>query len=197
MVDIFRENNNINFLDFPLNRFNILNQNPIFGLDNILNDSDSENISKDNSITNQLKNEKQVNKPLLNEDIKVDSCQKDKKKETPLKTKNNFEIKTTNENSDSFKDKQAQLPVQYKYDKINDEIIPKLRLDKEKKKKFIRNKNILDFDKALSDDKFLGKKTRNRDIPKSKEEIKKKRGRKKKMMILQIVSIIKNLKITS
>ena len=180
MVDIFRENNNINFLDFPLNRFNILNQNPIFGLDNILNDSDSENISKDNSITNQLKNEKQVNKPLLNEDIKVDSCQKDKKKETPLKTKNNFEIKTTNENSDSFKDKQAQLPVQYKYDKINDEIIPKLRLDKEKKKKFIRNKNILDFDKALSDDKFLGKKTRNRDIPKSKEEIKKKRGRKKK-----------------
>ena len=135
-----KENNNNNFFNFPIN-FNILNQNDLPYPDEfmyILNDSYSENILKykDKTITYQLNSKSQENKPLLIVDSKEFYSQKDKEEET-LKSNINIEIEKMKEITDSFKNKKVELPEQYLYDKIKNEIFSKFKLKNEIKKSFI------------------------------------------------------------
>ena len=68
----------------------------------------------------------------------------------------------------------------YDYDKIKDDIFPKINLKEEIKENFIRSEKIVSLEKSLSDETFSNKKTRKRGLNKSNGEIKKKRGRKRK-----------------
>ena len=119
----------------------------------ILNDSYSENILKykDKTITYQLNSKSQENKPLLIVDSKELYSQKDKE-EKPVKSKINIEIQIMKEITDSFKDKKVELPEQYLYDKIKNEIFSKFKLKDEIKKSFILDQYILNFENALSED---------------------------------------------
>ena len=70
------------------------------------------------------------------------------------------------------------LPEQYTFEKIKNEIFPKFNQN-EVEKYFIKDDNIINMEKKMSDETYKQPKTRNRGIKLPKEE-KKKSGRKRK-----------------
>ena len=71
-------------------------------------------------------------------------------------------------------------PVQYDYEKIKKEILPKLNLVKEIKDKFINSDNLKELEYKMCDEVFLGPKKRNRNKNDKNKETIKKIGRKRK-----------------
>jgi hypothetical protein len=80
-----------------------------------------------------------------------------------------------------IKDLQILMPpVQYDYEKIKKEILPKLNLVKEIKDKFINSDNLKELEYKMCDEVFLGPKKRNRNKNDKNKETIKKIGRKRK-----------------
>lgn len=138
-------------------------------LENILNDNDTllenpyEDIIKENYLKGHIKENNQL----------------DKKKEISI-DKNNI----NNGNKKGYKkiflckEIDKELPPHYFYFIIKEQIFPKLKIKKEIKESFILNENLLNLEKAMSDNTYFSKKTRKRGLLKPKEDLKKKRGRK-------------------
>ena len=148
-------------------------------LENILNDNDTllenpnEAIIKENYLIEHIKENNQTKSPKIS--LKID-----KKKEI-LVDKNNINNRNKNGYKKIFlcKEIDRELPPHYFYFIIKEKIFPKLKIKKEIKESFILNENLLNLEKAISDNTYFSKKTRKRGLLKPKEDLKKKRGRKK------------------
>ena len=148
-------------------------------LENILNDNDTllenpnEDIIKENYLIEHIKENNQTKSPKIS--LKID-----KKKEISI-DKNNINNRNKNGYKKIFlcKEIDRELPPHYFYFIIKEKIFPKLKIKKEIKESFILNENLLNLEKAISDNTYFSKKTRKRGLLKPKEDLKKKRGRKK------------------
>lgn len=141
-------------------------------LDDYMNDSESEEILeynenlKNQNISNNIPNKSDSR--LINEKRNNDKKELQEKLINFLIDKNDIQIEN-----------EKEIPPQYFYDKIKNEIFPKLNLKNDLKKNFIKNDKIIKLENNMSDEHFLNKKTRNRGQTKSKEKNYKKKGRKK------------------
>ena len=155
-------------------QINIIDLKKLPDPDDFMNDSDSEENSqyyenlKNQNISNNVSNK--ADSRLINEKINNDKTELQEKSFNFLIDKNDIQIEI---------EKDILLPRQYFYDKIKNEIFPKLNLKNELKKNFIKNDIIINLENNMSDEHFLNKKTRNRGQKKSKEKNYKKKGRKK------------------
>lgn len=146
---------------------------------NIINDNDSEHESNNKEIiNNKLINESKENKKEIKS--KINFNKNDEEKDEPKEKSTDIEIQIINDIPKKNKEKKEELPPMYDYDKIKDDIFPKINLKEEIKENFIRSEKIVSLEKSLSDETFSNKKTRKRGLNKSNGEIKKKRGRKRK-----------------
>ena len=98
---------------------------------------------------------------------------------------NKLSGKSTTFKTEIPKDKVLKdAPIQYNYNKIKNEILPKTELPEKSKEKYINCDEVVNLDIKLSDETFLSPKRRNRDnnnaIRDNIEEGSKKCGRKKK-----------------
>ena len=145
---------------------------------NIINDYDSEQEppNKEKIKAKQLSNIDENKKEIKS---KKNFNKKLQEKDEPKEKSTYIEIQIINDIPKINKENKEMLPPLYLYDKIKDDIFPKMDLKEEIKESFIRSENILNLEKSLSDEKYYSKKTRKRGLNKSNEEIKKKRGRKK------------------
>ena len=184
-MDLIQIDQNIN--NYPDNIFNedINNlKSPIFNvegdaLENILNDKDTllensyEDIIKENYLIGHIKENNQTKSQKI-------SLKLDKKKEISIDKKN-----INNGNKKGYKkiflckEIDKELPPHYFYFIIKEQIFPKLKIKKEIKESFILNENLLNLEKAMSDNTYFSKKRRKRGLLKPKEDLQKKRGRKK------------------
>ena len=91
-----------------------------------------------------------------------------------------FNLLTTENNieNEELIRRNINLPEQYTFEKIKNEIFPKFNQN-EVEKYFIKDDNIINMEKKMSDETYKQPKTRNRGIKLPKEE-KKKSGRKRK-----------------
>ena len=71
-------------------------------------------------------------------------------------------------------------PIQYDYDKIKNEIFPKLKIGNELKDNFMKTDNLKEFEYKISDEVYLGPKKRNRNKDNKNNEKAKRIGRKRK-----------------
>ena len=137
-----------------------------------MNDSDSEEIFdynenlKNQNISNNIPNKSDSR--LINEKINNDKNELQEKSINFLNNENDIQIEI-----------EKEIPPQYFYDKIKNEIFPKLNLKNDLKKNFIKNDKIIKLENNMSDEYFLNKKTRNRGQTKTKVKNYKKKGRKK------------------
>ena len=161
--------------------YNNFNPNELPNADdyiNIINDYDSEQEppNKEKIKTKQLSNINENKKEIKS---KIIFNEKLHEKDEPKEKSTDIEIQIINDIPKINKENKEILPPLYLYDKIKDDIFPKMDLKEEIKESFIRSENILNLEKSLSDETYYSKKTRKRGLNKSNEEIKKKRGRKK------------------
>ena len=182
--EFLEKNKNIKNINEPKNPYNHINPNELPNADdyiNIINDSESEEESpnKENIKYKQLKNENKEDKTLFESESKIKFTKKDEKKEQTKEKSTDKEIRIFKDIQNLNKENKEHLPPLYFYEKIKDEIFPKINLKEEIKENFIKAKNILSLEKDLSDETFYSKKTRKRGLNKSYQELKKKRGRKK------------------
>ena len=153
-------------------QINISNLKKLPILDDYMNDSDSEEIFDYNenlkiqNILNNIPNKSDSR--LINEKINNDKNELQEKS-----------INFLNNENDIQKEIEKEIPPQYFYDKIKNEIFPKLNLKNDLKKNFIKNDKIIKLENNMSDEYFLNKKTRNRGQTKTKVKNYKKKGRKK------------------
>ena len=125
-------------------------------------------IFKNTSEKTELKNSNETEK---NNSFSIEISEK--------KEEEKYEKKEDSKN-DFIKKEEILPPTQYTYDKIINTIFPKINLDFDIKKSFIKSNLISDLEKKMSDETFLAPKKRNREKqPEICEEIKK-LGRKKK-----------------
>ena len=142
---------------------------------NIINDTDSEQIShyNDNLKNNQLRNDiierKIINKKEKFKIIKIDKT---------INSDNINELNNLNLKTSQRKEKKDTIPLLYKFDKIKNEIFPKLQIKEEIKDCFIINEEISTLENRMSDGIFDGKKKRKKIEFKPKKD-KKKLGRKR------------------
>lgn len=140
--------------------------------DDYMNDSGSEEIFdynenlKNQNISNNIPNKSDSR--LINEKINSDKNELQEKSINFLNNENDIQIEI-----------EKEIPPQYFYDKIKNEIFPKLNLKNDLKKNFIKNDKIIKLENNMSDEYFLNKKTRNRGQTKTKVKNYKKKGRKK------------------
>lgn len=184
-MNLIKIDQNINY--YPNSNFyediNYLKLSPFHvegdDLENILNDNDTllenpnEDIIKENYLIEHIKENNQTKAPKIS--LKID-----KKKEISI-DKNNINNRNKNVYKKIFlcKEIDRELPPHYFYFIIKEKIFPKLKIKKEIKESFILNENLLNLEKAMSDNTYFSKKTRKRGLLKPKEDLKKKRGRKK------------------
>ena len=184
-MNLIKIDQNINY--YPNSNFyediNYLKLSPFHvegdDLENILNDNDTllenpnEAIIKENYLIEHIKENNQTKAPKIS--LKID-----KKKEISI-DKNNINNRNKNVYKKIFlcKEIDRELPPHYFYFIIKEKIFPKLKIKKEIKESFILNENLLNLEKAMSDNTYFSKKTRKRGLLKPKEDLKKKRGRKK------------------
>ena len=174
-------------LNSSYNDFNCFNE--FITNKNIITDNDSlyNNIENDpryfiNSRDDKLNNES-INKKL--------SFKTDTKTLKEKKDKNNFIVNSPNfkisiniekldvkQETNIFKINRSMPPTQYTYDKIKNEIFPKFKDKNIFDKIFIMNPKILALEENMSDNIFLQKKRRNKNLSHTNEP-KKKLGRKK------------------
>ncbi len=153
-------------------QINISNLKKLPILDDYMNDSVSEEIFDYNenlkiqNILNNIPNKSDSR--LINEKINNDKNELQEKS-----------INFLNNENDIQKEIEKEIPPQYFYDKIKNEIFPKLNLKNDLKKNFIKNDKIIKLENNMSDEYFLNKKTRNRGQTKTKVKNYKKKGRKK------------------
>ena len=166
----------------PIESFNNLNPNRLPNADdymNIINDSDSEQMSEyeeEKIKVKQLKNDNEENITVYKTEPKIQNKKKEKRKK---ELNNTIEIEIYKDNDDSDKERDNILPEQYLYDKIKNEIFPKMNLKKEIIESFILDENLQILEKNLSEDTNTIKQTRKRGQLKLEEEKNKKKGRKK------------------
>ena len=173
---------NSSYNDF--NCFNefITNKNIITDNDSLYNNIDSDPRYFINSRDDKL-NDESINKKL--------SFKTDTKTLKEKKDKNNFIVNSPNfkisiniekldvkQETNIFKINRSMPPTQYTYDKIKNEIFPKFKDKNIFDKIFIMNPKILALEENMSDNMFLQKKRRNKNLCHTNEP-KKKLGRKK------------------
>ena len=177
--------NNVNN---PIDSFNNLNPNELPYSDdikNIMNDSDSEKILKydENIKTNKLKNDKEENISVYKTDPKLEYKKKETKQNPLSEINNNIKIEINKDNCNSnirIEDNLDKLPKNYLFDKIKNEIFPKMNLKDEIKENFIFDENLQILEKSMSEETYYSKKTRKRGQLKLEEEKNNnKKGRKK------------------
>ena len=149
-----------------------------------MNDSDSEKILKydENIKTNKLKNDKEENISVYKTDPKLEYKKKETKQNPLSEINNNIKIEINKDNCNSdigIEDKLDKLPQNYLFDKIKNEIFPKMNLKDEIKENFIFDENLQILENSMSEDTYYSKKTRKRGQLKLEEEKNKKKGRKK------------------
>ena len=184
-----------NFEIINLNYKNIYNNNELFSIDS-LNDNlyDKNKNDEFEFIFNENKNDD--NSLYDNEEylfIKSTAIRTNQKNQNqnPYKELNTNEIYKkeviSNLNNillnekNKINDFQTLMPpVQYNYEKIKKEILPKLNLVKEIKDKFINSDNLKELEYKMCDEVFLGPKKRNRNKNDKNKETIKKIGRKRK-----------------
>lgn len=140
--------------------------------DDYMNDSDSKEIFEYNG---NLKNQNISNNILNKSDSRLINEKRNNDKKELQEKSINFLI----DENDIQKEIEKEIPPQYFYDKIKNEIFPKLNLKNDLKKNFIKNDKIIKLENNMSDEHFLNKKTRNRGQTKTKVKNYKKKGRKK------------------
>ena len=173
---------NSSYNDF--NCFNefITNKNIITDNDSLYNNIDNDPRYFINSRDDKL-NDESINKKL--------SFKTDTKTLKEKKDKNNFIVNSPNfkisiniekldvkQETNIFKINRSMPPTQYTYDKIKNEIFPKFKDKNIFDKIFIMNPKILALEENMSDNIFLQKKRRNKNLSHTNEP-KKKLGRKK------------------
>ena len=173
---------NSSYNDF--NCFNefITNKNIITDNDSLYNNIDNDPRYFINSRDDKL-NDESINKKL--------SFKTDTKTLKEKKDKNNFIVNSPNfkisiniekldvkQETNIFKINRSMPPTQYTYDKIKNEIFPKFKNKNIFDKIFITNPKILALEENMSDNMFLQKKRRNKNLSHTNEP-KKKLGRKK------------------
>ena len=173
---------NSSYNDF--NCFNefITNKNIITDNDSLYNNIDNDPRYFINSRDDKL-NDESINKKL--------SFKTDTKTLKEKKDKNNFIVNSPNfkisiniekldvkQETNIFKINRSMPPTQYTYDKIKNEIFPKFKNKNIFDKIFITNPKILALEENMSDNMFLQKKRRNKNLCHTNEP-KKKLGRKK------------------
>lgn len=153
-------------------QINIIDLKKLPNPDDYMNDSNSEEIFeynenlKNQNISNNIPNKSDSR--LINEKINNDKNELQEKSINFLNNENDIQIEI-----------EKEIPPQYFYDKIKNEIFPKLNLKNDLKKNFIKNDKIIKLENNMSDEYFLNKKTRNRGQTKTKVKNYKKKGRKK------------------
>lgn len=153
-------------------QINIIDLKKLPNPDDYMNDSGSEEIFQYNE---NLKNQNISNNILNKSDSRLINEKRNNDKKELQEKSINF---LSNEN-DIQKEIEKEIPPQYFYDKIKNEIFPKLNLKNDLKKNFIKNDKIIKLENNMSDEYFLNKKTRNRGQTKTKVKNYKKKGRKK------------------
>lgn len=153
-------------------QINIIDLKKLPNPDDYMNDSDSEEIFEYNE---NLKNQNISNNILNKSDSRLINEKRNNDKKELQEKSINFLI----DENDIQIEKEKEIPPQYFYDKIKNEIFPKLNLKNDLKKNFIKNDKIIKLENNMSDEYFLNKKTRNRGQTKTKVKNYKKKGRKK------------------
>ena len=173
---------NSSYNDF--NCFNefITNKNIITDNDSLYNNIDSDPRYFINSRDDKL-NDESINKKLsFKTDTKTLKEKKDKNNlivNSPnFKISINIEKLDVKQETNIFKINRSMPPTQYTYDKIKNEIFPKFKDKNIFDKIFIMNPKILALEENMSDNIFLQKKRRNKNLSHTNEP-KKKLGRKK------------------
>jgi len=153
-------------------QINIIDLKKLPNPDDYMNDSDSGEIFEYNE---NLKNQNISNNILNKSDSRLINEKRNNDKKELQEKSINFLI----DENDIQIEKEKEIPPQYFYDKIKNEIFPKLNLKNDLKKNFIKNDKIIKLENNMSDEHFLNKKTRNRGQTKTKVKNYKKKGRKK------------------
>ena len=153
-------------------QINIIDLKKLPNPDDYMNDSNSEEIFEYNE---NLKNQNISNNILNKSDSRLINEKRNNDKKELQEKSINFLI----DENDIQKEIEKEIPPQYFYDKIKNEIFPKLNLKNDLKKNFIKNDKIIKLENNMSDEYFLNKKTRNRGQTKTKVKNYKKKGRKK------------------
>jgi len=129
--------------------------------------SDCESQPLSNGFNDQLFSQNLPSIPLFGQPLWEQQIEKNTKKERK------------NEVLEKESSNKPLPPTQYNYEKIKNEIIPKLNISESLKNKFVYNEAIISLDQNLSDEAYLAKKTRDRNKVKE-EKTTKKLGRKTK-----------------